>query len=458
MRLLGGVDVVTADGDTIEIPSATQRRLLAVLALEAPRRLRGEWLAELLGLSPGALRRTMARLRVTIGPEAVVTTPTGYALTCDVDAHRFVRDIAAVDVSTSSTASTASTVALGSALARWGGPPLEEFDAEDWARGEVLRLNELHAGATDDYAEALIRGRRAVEALAILEPHVERHPDRDRSWGLLIRALALAGRQAEALRGFHRYRRLMAEAAGTEPSPEVVRIERRIATGWNGLDDAPSAGPVRDPAGDVALHIPLPRTLSQSAPASGRGPLRQMLRDEVDLLGSGTRRSVVLVGESGIGRTTLLADLARSVTSAGTGVVLYGQCRDNVAPLEPFRSMLTSCVENLPLPLLMEHVARCGGELVRLCPRLAERVRTTPDPTSTDDATARHLVFGAAADLLRRVAEQAPLVVLVDDLHRAQPTALRLLRHLAAELAESPILLVGTLRRSHATTSGELRS
>ncbi len=71
VRLLGGVDAVTTDGTTIGIPSATQRRLLAVLAVNAPRRLRGEWLAELLGISPGALRRALTRLRGTIGTDRV---------------------------------------------------------------------------------------------------------------------------------------------------------------------------------------------------------------------------------------------------------------------------------------------------------------------------------------------------------------------------------------------------
>ncbi|HNI33793.1 MAG TPA: BTAD domain-containing putative transcriptional regulator [Microthrixaceae bacterium] len=452
VRLLGGVDAVTTDGTTIGIPSATQRRLLAVLAVNAPRRLRGEWLAELLGISPGALRRALTRLRGTIGPDAVVTAPTGYALACDVDAHRFVRDIAAVD------GAQPSSHLLEAALGRWSGPPLEEFDTEDWARSDVLRLNELHAGATDDLADALIRERRAVEALALLEPHIERHPYRDRPWGLLIRSLALAGRQAEALRAYQRYRTLLDAEVGTEPSPDVMRIERRVATGWNGLDDAPTATPVRDPGSETAFHIPLPRTLSQATVASGRERLRRMLRNEVDLLDTGSRRGVVLVGESGIGRTTLLADLGRSVTEADAAVVLYGQCRDNSAPLEPFREMLTSCVEHLPLPVLMDHVALCGGELVRLCPRLAERVRTTPDPTDTDDATARHLTFDAAADLLRRITEHRPLVVMIDDLHRAEPTALLLLRHLAIELVDTPLLLIGTLRHSGTTRSEELRT
>ena len=52
VRLLGGVHAVAVDGSAIDLPSASQRRLLAILALHSPRRLRTEWLAEILGISP----------------------------------------------------------------------------------------------------------------------------------------------------------------------------------------------------------------------------------------------------------------------------------------------------------------------------------------------------------------------------------------------------------------------
>ena len=50
-------------------------------------------------------------------------------------------------------------------------------------------------------------------------------------------------------------------------------------------------------------------------------------------------------------------------------------------------------VEHAPVELLAEHVAWCGGELVRICPQLATRVETAPHPTVSDDATERFLVF-----------------------------------------------------------------
>ena len=101
-------------------------------------------------------------------------------------------------------------------------------------------------------------------------------------------------------------------------------------------------------------------------------------------------------------------------------------------PLEPFGTVLRLCVEHAPGDMLTGHVARCGGELLRICPtpRHAGR-RRPPIPTTSDTATERHLAFEAAGDLLRRIAAQQPLVLLLDDLQWAEPTALLLLRHLA---------------------------
>jgi len=123
--LLGDVRAVAVDGGVVEVPSASQRRLLGVLALHAPERLRTEWLADVLDISPGAVRRSVSRLRTVLGQDALVSTATGYSLGCPVDASLFCDEVAraadAVDrVGT-----------LERAIGIWGGAALEEFADED---------------------------------------------------------------------------------------------------------------------------------------------------------------------------------------------------------------------------------------------------------------------------------------------------------------------------------------
>ena len=347
--------------------------------------------------------------------------------------------------------------ALERALALWTGPALEEFSGEEWADGEIARLTELHAGTVDDYAEELISARRSADAVAVLEAQVARHPYRDSSRGLLIRALASAGRQADALRAFQQYRSLLIEELGTEPSPDVVRIERRVATSWDGIDtDTDSIR--RRPRRSTRVTVPLPSALAHEARFVGRANELDALAEELALVRGSGLRGVVLRGEPGIGKTTLLAAFAQSVVSTADATVVYGRCDETGVPLQPFRSVLADCVEHAPVDLLAEHVARCGGELVRICPQLATRVETAPDPTVSDDATERFLVFEAATDLLRRIATPRPLVLMFDDLQWAEPTALLMLRHITHALADAPVLIVASSREAGEHASEQLRA
>ena len=168
-------------------------------------------------------------------------------------------------------------------------------------------------------------------------------------------------------------------------------------------------------------------------------------------------QTVVLSGEAGIGKTTLLGAFATDVRDRHGGAVLYARCDDGAAvPLQPFRSLVGWCVEQVSTALLEAHAARCGGELRRIAPQLAARI-DVPDPTSSDDATERYLLFEAVADLLRRIAGRDGLVVMLDDLHWAEPTALALLRHLTRALVDAPVLLIASFRDGAEHLTEELR-
>src|SRR4051794_5802760 len=118
VRVLGPAQVVMSSGRVVDLPSASQRRLLSMLALHARTSLRAEWLADALGVSPGALRTTVSRLRRVLGDAEVQTTATGYRLDVDVDAEIFCHEIADAD-------GNDGLGALERALSRWVGTALE---------------------------------------------------------------------------------------------------------------------------------------------------------------------------------------------------------------------------------------------------------------------------------------------------------------------------------------------
>jgi len=400
-----------------------------------------DWICDVLAVSPSALRTTVSRVRRAVGDGAIAGAQGRYQLAVPVDAALFTSALSEVS------SRDDRTETLERALAMWTGPPFDEFSAEGWAGPEVVRLTELHASTVEDHAIELIAARRWAEAVPELQAHVAVHPLRDRPRGLLLQALAGAGRQADALGAFRDYRAYLAESVGTGPSAEVRRLDRRVASGWDGVEaaageDAGSPGDARRPA----RWLPLTGELARGPRLIGRGRELARLASDLALVSGTGARTVILEGEAGIGKTTLLGGFARAVRNSGSAAVLYGSCQGGPAvPAEPFRSLLEHLIEHIPADVLRAHASRCGGQLTRIVPRLAGRVEIRGTVVS-DDATERHLMFEAVADVLRRLADISTVVILLDDLQWAEPTALDLLRHLGRALADAPVLWVLSAR------------
>lgn len=447
VRVLGPVQVVLPDR-VIEIPSASQRRLLAALAVHAPRAVRLDWLCWVLGVTSGAVRTTVARLRRAAGEELVVTTVTGYRLGVPVDAA-----LACTELYQGS----GDPGAVQRALARWVGPAYDEFRGESWAVGEAARLDEVYASAIEDRAESLIARGDADEAIAILEGHVGRHEFRDRPQGLVLRALAASGRRTEALRRYQAYRTFLADEVGTEPSDELQRIDRRVAAGWNGIE--PDAEGPRQ-----AVVPPRPdRVVSAALMATDRLVGR---RNELAVLGEAASQTeqaglqlVLVEGEAGIGKTSLVGSFVRDHCDPSQWHIVYSRCDEYIGePFQPFRGLLSQLVDALPIDALAAHTASCGGDLSRLVPTLQDRVPAPVHEPGDDQATARHFLFQAAVDIVRRSTAPGPLLLVFDDLHWAEPTGLALLVHLVRELSDAPVLFIASYRDTGEDTSGGLRA
>ncbi len=226
--VLGPLRVVGADGTQINMSSVAQRRLISVFVLRAGTIVPTDFLEECLGLSSGALRTSVSRLRRSVGFDLLVTAPPGYQLlTENVDAARFKDLVTSARVATDVAIARA---ALEEALALWRGDAYAEFAHEEWAIADARRLAELRVGAIEDLAELLLAAREWTAALATVEPLIETEPFRDRPRGLLMRALADSGRRTDALRAFQAYRTYLIDEIGTEPSAAIVALDRDIAS------------------------------------------------------------------------------------------------------------------------------------------------------------------------------------------------------------------------------------
>ncbi len=234
--VLGPVLATDADAAPIQLRSPLQRLLLSVLVAASGRTVRTDELAEALwpdeipGDPAAALQSQVSRLRNRLGDAGswIETTPAGYRLVAPadrVDALRFDRLLR--DARSTEDASTALAF-LDEALSLWRGRAHVEVADHTAIAPEAARLDEARAGAVELRGEILLRLDRPGEAVTEMQAQITEQPFRERPLMILMRALAQEGRQVEALAHFDRFRRLLDEELGIEPSPELRAVERSV--------------------------------------------------------------------------------------------------------------------------------------------------------------------------------------------------------------------------------------
>ncbi len=195
-----------------------------------------------------------------------------------------------------------------------------------------------------------------------------------------------------------------------------------------------------------ALPSRLAVELERSPVFVGRVGELEQLRDAWKRAVSGSRQALMLVGEPGIGKTRLAAQLAAEVHTAG-GWVLYGRS-DEVAglPYQVFVEGLARVVAEAPVEVLRQAVERGGSDVGRIAPGLSERLSGLAEPPRLDAESERYRLFEAVAALLASLAGYAPVLIVLDDLHWADEPSLLLLRHLLRMVDLGPVAVVATYR------------
>jgi predicted ATPase/DNA-binding SARP family transcriptional activator/class 3 adenylate cyclase len=294
-RTLGPLEV-WADGRQLALGGAKQRRLLALLLLQAGRVVPAERLIEelwagdppktaanALWVHVAGLRKALEPGRVAGSPGTVLLTrPHGYLLRVgpdELDIERFEGLLSKGRQALADHAPQQAATLLRQALALWRGPALADFALEPFAYGHIVRLEELRLVAVEERIEADLAAGRHQELVGELEALVAAHPLRERLRGQRMLALYRSGRQAEALEAYRQTRATLAEELGIDPSPPLQELHQAILSQdptlrWlpPPVDDGSSAGDASSPAPQAAAS---PAPHRQPAPTRPPGGARK---------------------------------------------------------------------------------------------------------------------------------------------------------------------------------------
>jgi DNA-binding SARP family transcriptional activator len=450
--------------EPVDLGTRKQRALVAALAMSNGRPVSVDALVDMLwpeGAPPGVsgtlqayiagLRRALEPGRAARAPSTVlVTVAPGYALRIaedDLDTARFDRAVSRAhrrigqvarlhDTSGLTPEELLSVIAdLDGALAEWRGTPFLELEDAPSAVAERARLEELRVIALEDRAVAALELGEHATVAAELEALTTAYPLRERLWGLRALALTRSGRQAEALDALREVREVLGDELGLEPGQELRELQSAVLRQDPVLDWQPAlreqvagrAHPMEPAVADTRDDPAAPSAPGRRIqgfvptlppwPMVGRDEALAELVHALDQAEAGVPALAALVGEPGIGKSRLAAELATVAVERGA-TVLLGRCSqdDGAPPLWPWQQVLR---------LL-------GREL--------------PDDRHDEDGGGRFRTWEAIAREVIEASAQRTILVVLDDLHWADVASLRVLRLLGETMQSSRLLVLGTWR------------
>jgi DNA-binding SARP family transcriptional activator len=427
LRLCGDVVVCSRDGAPVEPPLGSKTlALLAFLALEPGPHRREEVTALLWGEYPeekakGSLRQALTHLRDALGDTLFVDRTTialGEGLTCD--ANEFLR-LAAHD--------PASAIAIDIPRFLSGLVVRNCSMFEEWAEQKrielVSRYAALIAGAS---REAMARlawrdAARLAEQWAHLAPHA------DEPVAVLIESLHLAGDRDAARAAYARYVALLSTDSQRTPSRAITEFVARIEQSANATG----------PHAKEAWYEDAP---SFHASLVGRTREWDALRRAWTSASHEASRVVVIEGDPGAGKTRLADDFLRWIASQG-GTVLRGRGYDAHAGA-PFAAMIDALRLATDAPGVAGVDPEWLVEISRMLPEMRRRFPGLPEPLAPTGAADSWRLFEAFAQVLLAIAEDSPLVVLIDDLQWCDSDSCSLLHFLVRRLGDAKILWCAT--------------
>lgn len=176
----------------------------------------------------------------------------------------------------------------------------------------------------------------------------------------------------------------------------------------------------------------------------GRHVELQAVAHALDRAETGETVHLLIAGEAGVGKTRLTAEIERQASERGARTLRGGCVNVGGAglPYGPFVDALRSLSTDLDPATLQAIAGPAAADLARLVPGFG----ATPEDGPVHTEWVQSRLFEGVLGVLTRLAERAPTVLIIEDLHWADAATRELIAFLVRTLRDVPVMLVGTFR------------
>jgi class 3 adenylate cyclase len=161
-------------------------------------------------------------------------------------------------------------------------------------------------------------------------------------------------------------------------------------------------------------------------------------------------RFLTISGEPGVGKSRLARQAAAHAEQHGM-LTLWGRCWEHggAPPYWPWVQALRRLIADTETSTLAAWLGSDAAEIAQIAPEVRERIGGLPEPPSAALAQpekARFRLFDSVASFVRRATETQPLLIILDDLHAADPTSLMMLVAVSRQIRTMRATIIGTYR------------
>jgi DNA-binding winged helix-turn-helix (wHTH) protein/tetratricopeptide (TPR) repeat protein len=212
----------------------------------------------------------------------------------------------------------------------------------------------------------------------------------------------------------------------------------------------PASASLRDPGGLAG-----PVEAEQAIPV-GRGSELAQLDEALAAARGGKRQVVMVTGEAGIGKTTLVRAFLARAAQAGDLRIAWGESAEHYGASEPYHSLLDALVRACRAPWgegLLRALDQHAPLWLAQMPALAGPSRLRALQRRTAGAT-RERMHRELTEALEAAVAASPIVLWLEDLHWADVSTIDWLAAFARRPEAARLLVVGTYRSDEAHAEG----